>query len=142
MIVRFDETVPLPPEVVYDSFRTPADWTRYFGFPGGARSLGDGWYSVPLENFPFPLVARNIEEDPPRRVRWVFRGFWKGEGEVRITSIGEGSLVEGYERVSVRPLSLLSPIVEKLLLERVFKAIWAVGWHRMRKAASAAASRR
>lgn len=133
MIVRFNEKFQLPIDEVYGYFRTPADWTRIFGFPGSARELDDGWYSVPLKIFPFPLVAKNTEEAPPTTVRWVFRGFWKGDGEIRLTQTDTGVLVEGFERIAIRRLGLLSPMVERLFLEKGFRRIWEIGWNRLRK---------
>lgn len=137
MIVRFNEEFQLPIDDVYDYFRTPADWTRIFGFPGIARELDDGWYSVPLKNFPFPLVAKYTEEDPPTTVRWIFRGFWKGEGEIQLTPTHTGVRVQGFERIAVRPLWLLSPLVERLFLEKSFQRIWDIGWHRLRQQSAA-----
>ena len=133
MIVKFNERFNLPVEDLYSHFHTPADWTRVFGFRGDSKELGDGWYSVSLKNFPFPLIAKNIEQEPGKLVRWVFRGFWRGKGEVRFEEATDGVAITGFEEVSVRPLFFLSPLFEKLLLERGFRAIWNVGWHRLRK---------
>lgn len=135
MIIRFNEEFQLPVDEMYGYFRTPADWTRIFGFPGDVRELEDGWYSVALKNFPFPLVAKYTFEDPPRTARWVFRGFWKGEGEIQLTSTHTGVLVQGFEEISVRPLWVLSPLVERLFLEKNFRKIWDIGWYRLRKTA-------
>jgi len=133
LIIRFKERFRLPLEEVSTYFETPADWARLFGFAGTARELEDGWYEVPLKKFPFPLVARNTEHVPGKQARWVFRGFWRGEGEVRFTDSRDETTVEGYEEIAVRPLFFLSPPVERLFLERGFRAVWAVGWHRLRK---------
>ena len=133
MIIRFDEQFRLPAAEVGAYFATPADWTRLFGLAPNPRELGDGWYEVGLKRFPFPLVARNTEHEPGRMARWVFRGFWRGRGEVRLTETGDGVRVEGFEEIAVRYLFFLSPLVEKLLLERGFRAIWAVGWYRLHK---------
>lgn len=133
MIIRFRHEYDLPLEDLYSHIKTPADWTRVFGFPGDATELGDGWFSVPLKNFPFPLVAKNIEQEDLKFVRWVFKGFWRGQGEVYFTQTDQGVRVEGYEEVSVRWLFFLSPIVEKLFLEQSFIKIWEIGWRRLRK---------
>lgn len=133
MIIRFSHEFLLPPEEVYTYFQTPADWTRLFGFAGDVRDLGDSWYSVPLKRFPFPLEARNIEQKTNELCRWVFRGFWRGRGEVRLSAIPGGVAVEGYEEISVRWLFFLSPLVERLFLERSFNSVWEIGWHRLRK---------
>lgn len=64
---------------------------------------------------------------------WVFRGFWRGRGEVRFVETSEGVTVEGFEEIAVRPLFFLSPVAERLFLEKSFRAIWEIGWHRLRK---------
>lgn len=138
MIIRFRETFALPAVDVYAYFRTPADWVRLYGFAGRVTDRGGGWYAVPLRGFPFPLVARVTVADAPRRVRWQFRGFWKGEGEVRIEEGPRGIVVEGYEDIRVRWLGPLSVPVERLCLERPFRRIWQLGWDRLRRREPAA----
>ena len=120
MRLNFRHEYNLPLAELYSHVRTPADWTRIFGFPGNASDLGDGWFSVPLKNFPFPLVAKNVEQEELKYAKWVFKGFWRGEGEMRFTETNQGILVEGYEEVSVRWLFFFSPIIEKLFLEKGF----------------------
>lgn len=136
MIIRFTEDLDLPVEHVYGIFRTPRDWTRLYGSFGEVRDRGDGWFVVPLRGFPFPLVAKIVDDEPRRRVRWVFRGFWRGEGEVSFTARPDGVTVEGFEEIAVRPLGFLSPVAERLLLERRFRAIWNSGWRRLRRGAA------
>lgn len=133
MIIRFSEHFDLPAEELYSRFQTPADWARVFGFPGDSKALGAGWYAVSLKPFPFALVAKHVEQEPGQRVSWVFKGFWRGRGEVRFEQTPEGVTVEGFEEIAMRPLFFLSPLFEKLFLERGFRAIWGVGWHRLRK---------
>jgi hypothetical protein len=133
MIIRFKHDFALPVAEVYSYFRTPADWTRLYGLAGDVQDQGDGWFAVPLKRFPFPLVARNTEQSENDFVRWVFRGFWRGRGEVRFAETSGGVVVEGYEEIAVRWLFFLSPVVEHLFLERRFRAIWEIGWHRLRK---------
>ena len=137
MIINFDEHFNLPASEVYAYFDTPADWTRLYGFAGDTRDLGGGWYAVALHRFPFPLVARNTEQRPHELVRWEFRGFWRGRGEVRFIETTGGVRVKGFEEIAVRPLFFLSPVIEKLFLEDSFHAIWEIGWHRLRKRGSA-----
>ena len=137
MIIRFKHEFSLPAAEVYSYFRTPADWTRLYGMASGTKDLGDGWYAVPLNRFPFPLVARNTEQRANELVRWVFRGFWRGQGEVRFTRGPNGVIIEGYEEIAIRWLFFLSPLVERLFLERSFNAIWEIGWHRLHKRESA-----
>ena len=136
MIIRFRHEFDLPVAEVYSYFQTPADWPRLFGMAGDAEDRGDGWFAVPLARFPFPLVAKNTEQKPGELVRWVFRGFWRGRGEVRFAETFRGVVVEGHEEIAVRWLFFLSPMVERLFLERRFHAIWNVGWHRLRKRAA------
>ena len=132
MIIQFDEDLDLPVADVYGIFKTPVDWTRLYGSFGEVEDRGEGWFAVPLKGFPFPLVAKIIDDEPMKRVRWIFRGFWRGTGEVRFAERTDGVTVEGYEEIAVRPLGLLSPLVERLLLERRFRAIWSAGWRRLR----------
>lgn len=136
MIIRFQERFELPAAKVYSYFRTPADWTRLYGLAGESEDLGDGWFAVALKRFPFPLVARNTEQVPNELVRWVFRGFWRGRGEVRLIEDAEGVLVEGFEEIAVRWLHFLSPLFERAFLKREFERIWEVGWRRLRKRAA------
>ena len=133
MIIEFNERFRLPVSEVYSYFKTPADWTRLYGLAGDPKDLGDGWFAIALKSFPFPLVAMNTVQKPNEMVRWVFRGFWRGEGEVRFVDTPDGVLVEGFERISVKYLFFLSPLFERLFLERSFRAIWGIGWHRLRK---------
>jgi hypothetical protein len=134
MRIEFSEFIPLPAPQVYSFFESPADWVRLYGLAGRVADRGNGWFSVPLKRFPFPLVARVIELEPSRLVRWVFRGFWRGSGEVRIAARPDGVQVEGYEQISVRWLPGLSWLLEKLFMEREFRRIWALGWRRLRNA--------
>ncbi len=136
MLIRFSELIRLPAAEVYDYFKTPADWVRLFGFAGEVRDLGDGWHAIPLARFPFPLVARITGNEPNRLVRWTFRGFWRGEGEVRLVQQLDGVLVEGYESISPRWLPLLGPLLERMFMRREFERIWALGWRRLRRARS------
>ena len=133
MIIRFNERFNLPPAEVYSYFHTPADWTRLYGLSGDAKDLGDGCYAVALKHFPFPLVAKNTDQETNTMVRWVFRGFWRGRGEVRFVETTDGVIVEGFEEIAVRWLFFLSPLFERLFLETRFRAIWGIGWHRLRK---------
>jgi hypothetical protein len=133
VIIRFSEAFYLPFADVYAYFKTPADWVRLFGFAGSVQDRGDGWYAVPLKRFPFPLVAKITVAEPCRLVRWTFRGFWRGQGEVRIVERAGRVLVEGYEEIGVRWLWVLSPVVEHLFLDRQFRRLWRSGWKRLRR---------
>lgn len=139
MIIHFRHEFSLPVEEVYQYFETPADWTRLYGLAGNVKDLGGGWYAVPLNRFPFPLVARNTEQKAGEYVHWVFRGFWRGKGEVRFGGRPAGVVVEGFEEISVRWLWFLSPVVERLFLERGFRSVWEIGWQRLRKREAALA---
>jgi hypothetical protein len=133
MILRFNEDLPRPVDEVYGFFKTPSDWTRLYGSFGEVEDRGGGWWAVPLKSFPFPLVAKIVADEPGERVRWIFRGFWRGSGEIRFDPSPTGVRVEGFEEIAVRPLLFLSPIAEKLFLERRFLAIWNHGWRRLRE---------
>ena len=135
MLLEFDEEIPLPVEAVYAYFRTPADWTRLYGAFGPVEDRGGGWYAVPLQRFPFPLVARITRDEPLQRVAWEFGGFWRGDAEITFVPITAGVRVKGYERIAVRPLLALSPLAERLFLARPFRAIWSAGWRRLRREA-------
>lgn len=132
MRIEFHEQFTLPVEQVFEYFRTPADWVRLYGMFGAVEDRGDGWQAVPLMGFPFPLVAKITSADENRLVRWTFRGFWRGHGEVRFTAMPDFTAVDGYEEIAVRWLFILSPVVERLLLERRFRGIWRHGWKRLR----------
>ena len=133
MRIDIKEQLHLPVETIFDYFRSPTEWTRLYGLAGEAKILGNGWVEVPIAGFPFPLVAKVVSLDPQRHVRWIFRGFWKGDGELNFHTQEQGVLVSGYERISVRPLGPLSTLLEKLFLESRFRFIWALGWNRLRK---------
>jgi hypothetical protein len=133
MVIRFAELIRLPAGEVYDYFKSPADWVRLFGLAGDVRVLEDGWIVVPLARFPFPLVARVTASEPNRLVRWTFRGFWRGEGEVRLVQQLDGVLVEGCETISPRRLPLIGPLLERAFMQREFERIWALGWKRLRR---------
>ena len=133
MRLAFSEFIPLPAPKVYAYFQTPADWGRLYGFAGRVADRGGGWYAVPLKRFPFPLVAKITDAEPPRLVRWQFRGFWRGRGEIHLADQPGGVQVDGYEEISVRWLPGLSWLLERLFMERQFRQIWALGWRRLRK---------
>ncbi len=132
MIIRFNEQLPRSVSEVHSYFETPADWTRLYGLAGEVRDYGDGWFCIPLQGFPFGLQARNVVNEPDR-VRWILRGFWRGEGEIRLTATAEGIRVEGYEKISMRWARGLSRLLEKAFLERQFRRIWQMGWDRLRR---------
>lgn len=140
MLIELNEKLAVPVEDVYPYFRTPNDWARLYGAFGEVVNRGGGWYAVPLRRFPFPLVARITRDEPLRCVTWELKGFWRGEGEVSFTPTSSGVTVQGYERISVRPLLGLSPLAERLFLESRFKAVWASGWRRLRRQAAAGAT--
>jgi hypothetical protein len=132
MRITFSERFALPIDEVFSYFASPADWSRLYGF-AGVRELGSGWYAVGIKGFPFPLVAKSTLVEANNLVRWTFRGFWRGGGEIRLTSSAGSVLVEGYEEIAVRWLFFLSPLVERLFLESRFRAIWQIGWRRLCK---------
>ncbi len=142
MLIRFSESFALPATEVYAFFETPAAWTRIFGFAGEVEDRGGGWYAVPLRRFPFPLVAKVTVAEPGRHVRWIFRGFWRGTGEVRFNEEPGGVRIEGYEEIGVRWLGPFSRLVERAFLERPFQRLWASGWRRLRRLGEPGVERR
>lgn len=133
MLIEFSEFIPLPAAQVYSYFQTPADWVRLYGSAGRVVDRGSGWYAVPLKGSPFPLVVKITDTEPPRLVRWQFRGFWRGRAEVRLADQPGGVQVDGYEEISARWLPGLSWLFERLFMEREFRRIWALGWRRLQK---------
>lgn len=134
MIIEFKQQFDLSIDEVFSYFRSPADWTRLYGLAGEVKDLGEGWFAIPLKSFPLPLVAKNTIVEPRKRIHWIFRGFWRGEGEITFETSNDHVTIEGYEEISIRWLFFLSPLVEKLFLERLFRGIWELGWRRLRKA--------
>lgn len=136
MLIQFDHEFDLPADEAYSYFRTPRDWPRLFGAFGPVEDRGQGWYAVPLRRFPFPLVARVTRDEPSSRVEWEFRGFWRGEGQVCFTPADHGVAIRGFERISVRPLGPLAPLVEGLLMRKRFEKVWEAGWRQLRREAA------
>lgn len=132
MYLQFREEFDLPAARIFPYFATPADWAKLYGSVGETKVSGDGWYSVPLQRFPFPLVARNVVAEPDRLVRWIFGGFWSGVGEVRLTEAAGKTIVEGFEFITPHGLWLLAGPVEERFMAREFERIWALGWKRIR----------
>lgn len=140
MLIEFDEHFDLSADQIYPYFRSPEDWPRLYGAFGEVQDRGDGWYAVPLRNFPFPLVAKMTKDESNKCVAWTFRGFWRGSGEVSFVPTDHGVRIQGYERISVRVLPVLSVFLERLFLERRFRRTWASGWRRLRRLAQEASS--
>ncbi|HXV91091.1 MAG TPA: SRPBCC family protein [Gemmatimonadales bacterium] len=137
MRIQFAEEFALPAREVYAYFHTPADWVRLFGFAGRVTDRGGGWFAVPFKRFPFPLVARVTVAEPHTRVRWVFRGFWRGDGEVRLTERAGGVRVEGYESITMRWLpGPVARLLERSFMDRELRRTWGVGWRRLRERAA------
>jgi hypothetical protein len=142
MLIQFDHQFDLPVEEAYACFRTPQEWPRLFGSFGAVEDRGEGWHAVPLRRFPFPLVARITRDEPQRCVEWVFRGFWRGEGQVCFAPTERGVAIRGFERISARPLGCLAPLVEPVLLEKRFRKVWESGWRELRRRAASRAGAR
>ena len=133
MYVYFREEFNLPVNDVFPYFKTPADWAALYGAVKPTKVLKNDWYAIPLKLFPFPLVAKNVEYQNAKRVRWVFGGFWRGVGEVNFSTQNGKTVIEGFEFIVPYGFWLLAPLFEKFFLEREFKRIWALGWKRIRK---------
>ena len=133
MYLQFREEFHLPAHRIFRYFATPADWATLYGAPSDTRVKGGGWYVVPLKRFPFPLVARNVEAQPDRLVRWVFGGFWRGVGQVQLIESGDTTLVEGFEYITAHGGWLLATFIEERFMTAEFERIWALGWDRIRR---------
>lgn len=131
MRLEFDVATRLAPDQVYAFFETPADWPRLFPAFREARAAGDGWTKVPMHRSPIPLVARNVADEPGRRVAWDLRGFWKGDGEVRLAATSDGTRVTGHEEINLPRLLGLGTLIERWAEPR-FAAVWEGGWRRLR----------
>lgn len=136
MLIEFDEEIDLPVERIYRYFRSPVDWPRVIPAFGEVEDRGGGWYAVALRSFPFPLVTKITRDDPNDTVAWSFKSFWRGQGEIKLVARGGRTRVQGYERVSIRVLPLMSRLLERLFLESRFRRIWASGWRRLRRLAA------
>lgn len=132
MYLQFHEEFDRPLSEVYSYFKTPADWARLYGSVRPVKELKDGWYAVALKGFPFPLVAKVVDDQYERKVRWVFSRFWRGVGEVQFSSVGSKTQVEGYEYIVPHGLWLLAPLFERFIMQKEFKHIWEWGWKRIR----------
>lgn len=131
MRIEFKEEFALSQHVLFDYFKSPSDWSRLYGAFGNVEDRGDDWYAVPLKGFPFPLVAKITSVEANRLVRWQFKGFWRGQAEVRFTQSNGKVVVEGFEEISIRWLFVFSSVIESLFLERRFRAIWRSGWRKL-----------
>ncbi|MBU0991909.1 MAG: hypothetical protein KJ737_05385 [Proteobacteria bacterium] len=133
MYLQFKEEFERPLNEVYSYFKTPAEWTRLYGSGEPVKTLKNGWYAVYLTKFPFPLVAKIVEDSFEKKVRWIFSRFWRGVGEIRFSRVGDKTIVEGYEYIIPHGLWLFAPLFEKLVLRKGFVAIWERGWRRLRQ---------
>ena len=132
MRLDFDVVTRLPPDDVYDYFRTPTDWPRLFPAFRQASPRKDGWIEVPMHKSPIPLIARNTVDEPGRRVAWDLAGFWKGDGEVRFEPTPTGTRVTGHEEIYLPRLLGLGRLLE-MWAEPRFAAVWEGGWRRLRR---------
>jgi len=133
MYLSFKEEFDLPVSVIFPYFKSPSEWAKLYGAVKPTKLIENGWYAVPLKMFPFPLMAKNVELDYEKRVRWIFGGFWKGVGEVNFYKGENTTIVEGFEYITAHGLWLMSGLFEKFFMENEFKRIWNLGWKRIRK---------
>lgn len=132
MRIEFREEFDLPVQQIFEYFKTPANWSYLYGLHGSVADLGDGWFAVPLQRFPFPLIAKVTDLRLNEYAHWEFRGFWRGEGEIRFRQTSGKVVVSGYETISIRWLYILSPLVEKIFIEKQFRGVWRYGWRKLR----------
>lgn len=133
MYLQFKEEFERPLNEIYAYFKTPADWTRLYSCGEPVKKLKDDWYAVSLNKFPFPLVAKVVEDHGEKKVRWIFSRFWRGVGEVQFSRIDGKTIVEGYEYIVPHGLWIFAPLFEKYLLQKGFVEIWERGWRRLRR---------
>ena len=133
MYLSFREEFDLPISDVFPYFKTPADWAKLYGMVKPSKILKNGWHSIPLKMFPFPLIAKNVVSDNGKQVRWIFGGFWRGVGEVNFLTENGKTIIEGYEYINPHGLWLFSSLFEKIFMQKEFARIWNIGWKRIRK---------
>ncbi len=129
MRIDFDETVPVPPDVVFDYLRAPTEWPRLYGAFGEVRDLGGGWYAVPLAGAQPDLEARLTALELDRRAAWELRGTLAGQGEVELEPDDGGTRITGFEEIEVAGLDDPDILAE---VRRRFEAIWQMGWDHLR----------
>lgn len=111
MVHEFQEDIPSPPP------RSTTSCARRRTGPGSAapsersKTAGTAGMRSPLKHSPFPLIARITENDPERRVAWGFRGIWRGRGEVNFEPTDAGTLVTGFELISIPRMLGLGPMI-------------------------------
>jgi hypothetical protein len=132
MRIEFDEVTDLPPEEVYEYFRSPHGWPELFTAFGRSIEGNDGWVHVPLRRSPFVLRAKVTSAEPYRRVAWTLRGFWSGSGEVRLLDLQDGTRVTGFENVSPPRILCWGGLLERGAEPR-FGAVRESGWRRIRR---------
>lgn len=136
MYIAFHREFELPAEKVFSFFKTPTDWMSLFGKVSGARKLKNGWEKIPLKRFPFPLVAKMIEVEENKRVRYVFGGFWRGIAEIHFVYQNGKTSVSGFEYITPHGLWIFASCAEKMFMKKEFERIWNLGWKRLDKLAS------
>jgi hypothetical protein len=134
MYLTFREEFNLSASDVFSYFASPREWVRLFGGHKPAKELADGWCSVPLKHFPMPLVARNVITETDHKARWIFRGFWRGVGEIKLIPTAKGVIVEGFEYITPHGLWVAAPLVEKMLMQKEFERIWGLSWEQLHEA--------
>ncbi len=137
MYLSFREEFNLPIDVIFPYFESPSEWGKLYGIVEPPRVLENDWHAIPLKKFPFPLVAKNVEYNDEgkdeKSVRWIFGGFWRGVGEVKLSTENGKTVVEGFEYIIPHGFWFLSSLVENMLLKKEFERIWSIGWKRIRK---------
>ena len=134
MYLAFKEEFDLPVSRVFPYFKSPSEWAKLYGVVTPTKTLENDWHSVPLKRFPFPLIAKNVEFHHEKKVRWIFRGFWRGVCEVNFFSEKNKTTVEGFEYITAHGFWLVSSLFDKFLMRKEFERIWSLGWERIRKA--------
>ena len=136
MLIKFDETFSKPIDDVFPYFKDPASWVKLYGEAAPVAVAADGWTTIPLQKFPFPLKARLAHSEPGQKVMWVFDGFWRGIAQIEFQSSIDA---EGTSRTRVFGFEYIVPFgfwfaehwIAKTFMQKEFERIWALGWRRL-----------
>lgn len=133
MYLSFREEFEIPVSKIFPYFETPSEWGKLYGVVEPPKAMENDWHAIPLHRFPFPLIAKNVEYQHEKNVRWIFGGFWRGVGEVNFSLEGNKTVVTGYEYIIPHGFWLFASLFEKFFMEKQFQKIWSLGWKRIRK---------
>jgi hypothetical protein len=79
------------------------------------------------------LVAKIIESEENKKVKYIFGGFWRGIAEIHFIEKDGKTVISGYEYITAHGFWIFAPFAEKLFMKKEFERIWNLGWNRLRK---------